>query len=520
MASCSPSGSISDSYVLVPRQTPISPKELFQAAQSGTLEALRKALAETNPLAQNDDGETALHIAAAHGHHEAFPSILSACRDLLGKTELSTRDGFAFLTSPALDMHDNRGFTPLHIAARRGDAPAVSALIQAGATVDSKDNQRFTPLYWAVFYGHDKVVSTLLQADADPNCDGIHNLPPLYWAAFKGFNSIAQMLLNKDAFIEPRDRNGDTPLLAAARYGHKDVVETLLQHKASLLARNNDGESVFHLAASRNHHGVLENLLNHLFLCDEDYAELNVKDAHGCTPLMRAPKDSKAETALLHVLQPTAPSVTASATPSSANCRGQHTHSERPRESVPSIADELGINRRPSDPGASLERHESSTHLMSLDTGPTGEIIPIDGRPAFSSIHPKEPSEQFIQAFLGEQNLALKKASERAAAEKYAQTAIRQHAQEKLDTFQTVHKTLSQYIQKRFRQKVDDALRDKPVNRHPEGDIENLCKRLTKLVLDKRKKTEYTPLLIAILDNNIAPKPPSDRIPTFSEKRI
>ena len=59
--------------------------------------------------------------------------------------------------------------TPLMLVAYSGRAPAVTALINAGADVNAQDDDGWTALVHAASGGHAQVVSLLLMAGADPN---------------------------------------------------------------------------------------------------------------------------------------------------------------------------------------------------------------------------------------------------------------------------------------------------------------------------------------------------------------
>jgi ankyrin repeat protein len=52
--------------------------------------------------------------------------------------------------------------TPLLLAARRGHAAAVEALLEAGAAADSCNRAGVTPLVAAALFGHEGSVATLL----------------------------------------------------------------------------------------------------------------------------------------------------------------------------------------------------------------------------------------------------------------------------------------------------------------------------------------------------------------------
>ena len=69
-----------------------------------------------------------------------------------------------------INSKDERGRTPLHIAALNDRADAVSALIAAGADVNAKDERGQTPLHLAADRGHAKTAKALTDAGDCPKC--------------------------------------------------------------------------------------------------------------------------------------------------------------------------------------------------------------------------------------------------------------------------------------------------------------------------------------------------------------
>ncbi|KAJ6596035.1 ankyrin repeat-containing domain protein, partial [Mycena sp. CBHHK59/15] len=61
-----------------------------------------------------------------------------------GSTEISR---FLIDKNAEVDVVDNSGWTPLHIAASAGHEEIVQELVGAGADVNKKNNKGITPLY-------------------------------------------------------------------------------------------------------------------------------------------------------------------------------------------------------------------------------------------------------------------------------------------------------------------------------------------------------------------------------------
>ena len=66
-----------------------------------------------------------------------------------------------------IDARDKYGLTPLHGAARYGNAETVTALLKAGANIEARAERGATPLHAAAVRGNAETVTTLLKAGAN-----------------------------------------------------------------------------------------------------------------------------------------------------------------------------------------------------------------------------------------------------------------------------------------------------------------------------------------------------------------
>ena len=77
-----------------------------------------------------------------------------------------------------LAARNERGTTPLHDAAFRGNAETVTVLLEAGADLEARNESGTTPLHMAALGGNAETVTALLEAGADPKApDNDGNLP-------------------------------------------------------------------------------------------------------------------------------------------------------------------------------------------------------------------------------------------------------------------------------------------------------------------------------------------------------
>jgi outer membrane protein assembly factor BamB len=112
----------------------------------------------------------------------------------------------------------------LFAAARRGDAQAVSGLLQAGVNVNAETRYGATALTYASRHGHANVVQSLLEAGADPNvADDFYHGTPLSAAAFEGHTEVVGLLLANGA----KDLAG--ALENGIYYGSAEIVGMIIE---------------------------------------------------------------------------------------------------------------------------------------------------------------------------------------------------------------------------------------------------------------------------------------------------
>ena len=116
------------------------------------------------------------------------------------------------------------GLAPLHLAARQGQADAVTALLDAGADINQPGaGDRVTPMLIAIINGHYDIAKTLLDRGADPNLAQDNGVTPLY------------AVLNcqwSDKALYPQPR-----AFEQQRISYLELMEALLQKDANVNAR-------------------------------------------------------------------------------------------------------------------------------------------------------------------------------------------------------------------------------------------------------------------------------------------
>ncbi|CAA7395545.1 unnamed protein product [Spirodela intermedia] len=114
--------------------------------------------------------------------------------------------------SPRSSDRDDRGWTPLHIGARRGDLKEVKRLLEEGMDANvpawGPKSPGVTPLHLAAEGGHLKVMDALLEhgANIDARTKGACGWTPLHAAAKERNKEAIRFLVENGAFL-PDDIN-------------------------------------------------------------------------------------------------------------------------------------------------------------------------------------------------------------------------------------------------------------------------------------------------------------------------
>jgi ankyrin repeat protein len=171
-----------------------------------------------DPLATDSDGYPAAFYATSPDTDRAImeairrvtaAELLSADRgsrpargtvtDLVASLSLGDWDTAARLARDNPELLATGG--ALHLAAKRGDAPAARWLLDHGANADARWahwDATVTPLHLAAWQGHADVVRMLLDAGADPRIrDTKYDGDALGWAEHGGHGDVVRMLQSR-----------------------------------------------------------------------------------------------------------------------------------------------------------------------------------------------------------------------------------------------------------------------------------------------------------------------------------
>ncbi len=258
------------------------------------LAALLQNGADVNAV--NDQGKTALHVAATAGHQKVIMLLLGYDADVNARTpegqtafDLADENGQGIVAGilkalitpaveplnngrprslskasttkvvpkqelkktglPNLTMKDSEGKTVLHKAAEKGSLNQVNELLAKGADGNAKNNNGGTPLHAAAFYGHVGIGTSLIEAGVEINEVNNFGNTALHVAALKGRNEVCELLMKKGIDVTIKNANGHTALEVAQTSEQAGVIKVLTVHRAkeqrlSSAARESDSQKL------------------------------------------------------------------------------------------------------------------------------------------------------------------------------------------------------------------------------------------------------------------------------------
>ncbi len=247
--------------------------QLIEATENDNTEIIEVLLKEGADInATNEDGQTALVIAAEKGHIETVQVLL---------------------TTPGINIdaaNNKDGSTALMFAAQNGHTNIVNTLIDKGADVNAANNKYgSTALMFAALCGNTEIVNNLIDKDANVNATDKDGLTALMITAATGHVDIVQILLDKGIDINAADHGNFTALMFAANKGHTETVKTLLKKGANVNAASHNSPTALMMAAGAGHVDIVQILL-------KENAEIDATAGRGDTALTLAASTGNTET--------------------------------------------------------------------------------------------------------------------------------------------------------------------------------------------------------------------------------
>ena len=256
---------------------------LHFACRSGALDVVKMLVRKGARVCVADDGgRTCFMFAAYHGHTETVRYLVDADRTALNLTNY-IRDAqwsalfYAIHQNHAdvvqvlidagadIEVKDQSGCSPLHLACLSGELELVKMLVKAGAGVCVTDNAGRTCFMFAAYHGHTETVRYLMDASHTAlnltNQKGEAQWSALFYAIHQNHADVVQVLIDAGADIEAKDERGCSPLHEACGSGELEIVKVLVKAGSGVSVTDNKGNACLNLAAQNGHTETVRYLL-------------------------------------------------------------------------------------------------------------------------------------------------------------------------------------------------------------------------------------------------------------------
>lgn len=251
-------------------QKPSPEKDIFLAASRNDVNKVQRLLAEhpQADLAVLVNGFSPLHIAAKKGYLDIITMLIAHDLGLLG---VRTTDG----RSAAM------------IAAYEGQVDALKLLMNQELANDV-DHAGNTILHYAAWGGSAACTSWLMAAGhGDPALKNSDGMLPLQFAAAGNYCEVIELLLAHSSCEAESSASGLNALHRAALHGSTAIVKVLVTsttHPYDPLQRTGNGSIAMHYAAQHGHRDVVTALLT-VLPADMLMSMVNAQNTFGLSPL-------------------------------------------------------------------------------------------------------------------------------------------------------------------------------------------------------------------------------------------
>ena len=232
---------------------------------------------------RDENGWTPLHVATSTGNLDVTQALVRAGANVNEAVEA--------LPSGSLPGKAEGGAMALHMATWRENAEMITVLLEAGADIEAQLQDGRRPLHIAcsddsvladqTLGDSDAAVLTLIQAGAQLEVSDVAGKRPLHWAAQSGVAKSVAYLIEAGADVDaPTAKTGLRALHLAAKNGHTTAAAVAIAAGADLNAPASNTWTALHFAAANGHSSVVAVLIG-----ERENIELNARNRQGWTPL-------------------------------------------------------------------------------------------------------------------------------------------------------------------------------------------------------------------------------------------
>ena len=199
-------------------------RKLIEASINNNLGTIAFLIANgVDANARDHKGMTALHHQTEQNNVEGVRFLVGEDRQATGRygimyktaaLDKNISNEFALNVS-CVNLADDNGNRPIHIAALNDNKEIIGILAAHGADINARNDTEKTALHYAAWYGCMHAVAEIIRLGAD---------------------------------IDAKDRDGMAPIHYAANNNQIDAARYLRKHRADILSANNTGNTPFELA--------------------------------------------------------------------------------------------------------------------------------------------------------------------------------------------------------------------------------------------------------------------------------
>lgn len=217
-------------------------EEFLELCLEGNLDEAQRLIesGSVDPCYQGNERKNALHLAAEKGDEKTALWLLR-----FGGSEFM------------IEARDSKGFSPLAVAASKGNIRFCDILLGAGANIRTRDNDLKTILIRAII-NDDTATAFWAIPRCDINALDSHNRNALHYACENGNIQIVRRLIENGCDLNVMDTWSLTPLgCALDRKYHYEIAELLCASGADTdISRRNRQPIIYTMIEKRNANAV------------------------------------------------------------------------------------------------------------------------------------------------------------------------------------------------------------------------------------------------------------------------
>ena len=148
----------------------------------------------------------------------------------------------------------------LFAASRLGNVPVLREIFGILDDLNIHDERGYTPLILAVYNAQLEAAEALIDAGVDLNVGDNHGNNALMGACFKGHTEIAKLLIDRGAQVDALHGNNGTALMFAAMFARTEIIDLLLANGADKNLRDSRGLTAYDHAVQQGNSEAAEKL--------------------------------------------------------------------------------------------------------------------------------------------------------------------------------------------------------------------------------------------------------------------